>query len=143
MITTEEVFALNVRARLESLGLTQRDLAKKIGMSENGLSVILNGGSSRRKNQLAIAEALGCTREELLATREASDYVSHLTQVLEMGKAAAKIYGKVDPRVIEFFSNLSNEEQAEVLSIAQNYHSASPSKRTSSQLTRARRTRKT
>lgn len=51
-------FALYVRKRLLELNMTQRQLARDIGMNENYLTDILNGRRSGKKYREAIVKRL-------------------------------------------------------------------------------------
>lgn len=61
------IYGLKVRNRLNELGITQKELAKKIGTSEVYLSYILNGKKGGWKYKIKINEILeNSTNERLL-----------------------------------------------------------------------------
>lgn len=53
------LFGVEVKKRLIELDMTQRELAKKIGVNENYLTDILRGRRSGKKYQAAIRSVLG------------------------------------------------------------------------------------
>lgn len=84
MKTIEEILSYNIRMRLEALGWNQRDLAKAAGLTEQSVTKLLKGRPSRMSNQKAIAEALGCSREDLMKVPQKSSNL--LKAINEMQK---------------------------------------------------------
>lgn len=60
---SEISFGGRVRARREALGMSQDDLAQKVGVSQVAIAKIEGGGNTRYGRRLAIA--LGVSLEEL------------------------------------------------------------------------------
>lgn len=58
------IFGIKVKKRLIELNMTQRQLAKHIGVNENYLTDILNGRRSGKKYIEPIAKSLGLDDEE-------------------------------------------------------------------------------
>ena len=63
-VNDEKVRTLMFRTRL-----TQKELAKKTGMSRATISSICNGRSCRLETAMAIADALGVTVDSILMKR--------------------------------------------------------------------------
>lgn len=59
---------INIKKKREELGLTQNDLAKKVGYSDKSMISMIEHGKSdiSQKKLVAIADALGTTPSELL-----------------------------------------------------------------------------
>lgn len=62
----EEIIGHRVRDRRKAIGLSQKDLAKASGVSQQTVNIIENGKrSARRANLDAISAALGCSVDDL------------------------------------------------------------------------------
>ncbi|WP_024620605.1 helix-turn-helix domain-containing protein [Metaclostridioides mangenotii] len=60
------MFGINVKKRLIELRMTQRELAKDIGVSENYLTDILSGRRSGKKYRHLIYKKIGLEDPDLL-----------------------------------------------------------------------------
>lgn len=73
----------NIRSRRKELGLTQEQLAEKIGVGHQALSRIENGSMAPKMDRLpALAYALQCTVSDLFRDEAYSDYAIRLTDLL-------------------------------------------------------------
>lgn len=61
-----------IKSRREQLGLTQRELAKKVGMNQSRISEVESGERKQMslKNLRAMARALGVSADYLIGTWE-------------------------------------------------------------------------
>ena len=55
-----------IRSRMFNLGITQVELAKRIGVSANTVNAVCRGCSCRDKTAAAIADALGVTLDSII-----------------------------------------------------------------------------
>jgi transcriptional regulator with XRE-family HTH domain len=60
---------IKIKKRLVELNMTQRELAKAIGMNENYLTDVLNGRRSGKKYMDSIMETLGLKEKEYESLR--------------------------------------------------------------------------
>lgn len=116
MKTPEQIFADNVRAKLNALGMTQKDLALKIGMGEQALSGIMNGRPVRRSNQELIAKALFCSRNELFGASETSkeivDNIIAISGLAESLKERSyQVLGRINPDLLSLLVDMSENQQ--------------------------------
>lgn len=58
-------FAENLKSKLAAKGMTQTELAAKIGVAQSQISRWLGPSTPSRPTQEAIAKALGCEVEDL------------------------------------------------------------------------------
>jgi transcriptional regulator with XRE-family HTH domain len=65
--TLEEILAFNIQRRMNDLGLSQKDLATKSGLTVQAVNRYLKGKQYPRLSYLnALAKALRCSKEDLL-----------------------------------------------------------------------------
>lgn len=58
-----------LRSKLFKLGITQKELAQRIGVSKNTINAICRGRSCKDETGTAIADALGVTLDSILLKR--------------------------------------------------------------------------
>lgn len=97
MKTIEIIVGLNIRQRRKALGLTQTQLAEKVGLTLQSINRIEKGARPSRPTNLdAIARALGCTPTDLTIDNEnmpkPSITIQELTKIIDrLGQENAKL----------------------------------------------------
>lgn len=101
MKTIEEIIGTNVRERRSALGMTQSQLGKAAGLTIQTLGKIEKGKRAARTTNLeAIAQALNCTREDLLKNPDEKPGPT-VTSLLEAIAAADKENQELRARLTE------------------------------------------
>lgn len=74
---------LNIRARRKELGMTQEQLAEKLGVGHQALSRIEQGHMAPKMDRLpALAEALQCTVSDLFRNKADCGYACRIDDLL-------------------------------------------------------------
>ena len=84
-MTFDEILGNNIRQKRTELGLSQEDLARKLGYSgKSMISMIECGRRALNASQLTpMAKALSCSRDDLLDGTEPDEQLSDLFDLLD------------------------------------------------------------
>lgn len=74
----------NVKSRMRDLGLTQKELAEKVGTTQVTIHRIITGKVSKTARLVELANALECTTDELLTTNSISLLSSNVEEGPEL-----------------------------------------------------------
>jgi transcriptional regulator with XRE-family HTH domain len=96
-------------AALDGRGISQRDLARKLGVHESTISKLISGTQRpSRKRQADIANAIGCAIEDLWTySADSLDMVDIPTDLREAMKALSQMDPAVRAYTISYVSNLA------------------------------------
>lgn len=118
MKTIERILADNVRMRRKALKLSQEKLAEKAKISMHTVLRLEKGRQRpQRANLISIAEALGCTVEDLYKADESGGIVPifYFGEDVKAAIKEMKEETKIIPSLAQYLSGKDETEQSEIL----------------------------